>query len=35
MCHIALLSDPMELYMLTLDMLEMDLTLYNSDVFLE
>jgi hypothetical protein len=35
MCHMTLLSNSMELSMLTLGMLDMDLTLYNSDVFLE
>jgi hypothetical protein len=35
MCHMTLLSNPLELFMLTLDMLDMDITLYNFDVFLE
>jgi hypothetical protein len=35
MCHMTLLSSPMELSMPTVDMLDMDLILYNSDVFLE
>jgi hypothetical protein len=35
MSHMALLSNPMDLSILTLDMLNMDLTLYNYDVFLE
>jgi hypothetical protein len=35
MCHMTLLSNPMELSMLTLDMLDMYLALYNSDNLLE
>jgi hypothetical protein len=35
MCHMNLLSNSMELSMLTLDMLHMDLTQFNSDNLLE
>jgi hypothetical protein len=35
MCHITLLSNSMELFMLSLDILSMYLTMYNSDNLLD